>query len=597
MKRKKYFFLIPILFILLFSFIVLYIQKDRLYFRHFIKEYVSSQLEMNSLNLHYTVQDPKTYGIENKVCLPSYTANDTLYSYESLLEDLEKTDVSSLSSDSAFTYYVLSDYLKENLALEKYPYYTEPLTPNSGVHTTLPILLAEYDFSKKSDIENYLLLLAEVPDYLSSVISYETQKAGAGFFMNSHSLQKVVAACEEFSSCSDISEHFLYVSFSERLFEFSQNGGNLTDEEITAYIKQNASLLTDTVFPAYGMMAEKLTDLSLYCDDTYHGLCTYEDGKEYYQALIKRNTGSYRSMTDIKELLFSDFENAYNSLLSLLAQNPTLLEDDFLDNFYTSFPISSANEMLSHLQKSMESDFPSLNAEVNVEIKTLSESLADYCSPAFYLTVPVDDYTENVIYLNPKSKSLGLDLYTTLAHEGYPGHLYQTVFFHVANDLSANKYETLLRNIIYYGGYTEGYALYTEWLSYDYAAQLCQDANMENAAYICDICKYEWQMQISLYCLLDIAIHYDGASFTQVKALLNKFGITEDASVENVYQYLLAEPTTYLKYYLGFLEIKDLKNKAMLLWGENYTDKDFHSFLLKTGPASFMRLQEKLMEG
>ena len=68
-----------------------------------------------------------------------------------------------------------------------------------------------------------------------------------------------------------------------------------------------------------------------------------------------------------------------------------------------------------------------------MEVKMLHDSLKDYCSPAFYLTVPVDAFENNVIYINEKNALSGIDLYTTLAHEGFPGHLYQTVFFHQIN--------------------------------------------------------------------------------------------------------------------------------------------------------------------
>ena len=50
-----------------------------------------------------------------------------------------------------------------------------------------------------------------------------------------------------------------------------------------------------------------------------------------------------------------------------------------------------------------------------------------YLSPAFYLTAPMDDPDENNIYMNPAYKHSDIELFTTLAHEGYPGHLYETI--------------------------------------------------------------------------------------------------------------------------------------------------------------------------
>lgn len=601
MRTKKRIFLSfsIILFTALFMLIICYVKKDQLAFHRYAKNFTFSQLSNNALDLHYTIKNPSDYGITVSQTLPVYQKDEALSSYklfEEELAELSKIDVTALAEQDAFTYYVLTDYLQENLQLEKYPYYAEPLTPNSGIHTTLPILLAEYAFYTTEDIDNYLLILASVPEYLNSIALYEEEKAAAGLYMNSVALDKVVSACEELSTCTDISEHLLYTSFLERLEEFSSETSELSADDLVYYTQKNTDILKNDILPAYSLLANKLTDLSSHCDNDYHGLCSYENGKEYYQAMLKRNTGSYRSVQDIKEMLFADFEESYINLVTLLSENPELLEADYLDVFDTSFPLSNAKEIISHLQSSMKQDFPALATTTDVEVKTVSKSLQDYCSPAFYLTVPMDAYNENVIYLNEKNALQGLDLYTTLAHEGFPGHLYQTVYFHTANDTSVSSHNSILRNILYYGGYTEGYALYVEGLSYDYASLLCREKDVDNAELICDIYKNEWQMQISLYCLLDIAIHYDGATYEQVCALLSQFGIIDEASQKSVYQYLLEEPTTYLKYYLGYLEIENLKNIARGIWGVDYSDMRFHTFLLETGPCNFKRLEYKLLE-
>lgn len=598
-KKRIYLSFSIIFFIALFMLTICYVKKDQLFFNHYVKQFTKTQLSGNALDLHYTLKDPSAYGIYEINPLPIYQKEDALTSYEQFEEEitqLSKIDVSSLSTEDAFTYYVLSDYLNENLELEKYPYYTEPLTPNSGIHTTLPILLAEYTFYTKEDVDNYLTLLSSIPAYLDSIVLYEEEKAAAGLFMNSTALDKVVSACEEFAATDDISAHLLVSSFEERLNELSLTAGNISSEEISNYLHSNQTILENEVFPAYISLADNLTELSVYCNNNYTGLCSYENGKEYYQALLKRNTGSYRSIQDVKEMLFADFEESYINLVNLLSSNPQLLEADCFSEFDVSFPLNNAKDILKHLQTSMDGEFPTLQADTNVEVKNVSKSLENYCSPAFYLTVPIDAYSNNVIYLNEKNALTGLDLYTTLAHEGFPGHLYQTVYFHTANAANVGDYSTLLRNILYFGGYTEGYALYVEGLSYDYAMELCSDTNVNDAAIICEALKYEWQMQISLYCLLDIAIHYDGATYAQIEALLNKFGIIDEASTKAIYQYLLEEPTTYLKYYLGYLEIKNLKNIAKGLWGDAYSDLSFHTFLLESGPCSFKRLEDKLLE-
>ena len=607
MQHKKRFFasFFIILFMAIFMLIFAYEKKDQFLFNYFVKDFTKTNLSKNALDLHCTLKEPQNYGIYDVTHLPVYQPKDALNSYQdyqNTLLTLEKIDSSSLSTENQFTYFVFKDYLNECLEIEKYPYFSEPLTPNSGIHTTLPILLAEYTFYDTDDIENYFEILSTLPAYFEGLLLYEKEKANAGLFMTSSALDQVVNACEEFTKNDDLSSHLLATTFKQRLENLSASQATLSTDEMTSYIQQNEQLLKNNVFPAYHLLVNGLTLLSSECNDDFHGLCSFTNGKNYYLALIKRNTGSYRSISDIKEMLFADFEENYNSLVNLLIQNPQLLESDYFSTLNQEFPLKSTDETLSYLEQTIQVDFPSLTQNTKVEVKTVSDSLEDYCSPAFYLTVPLDAPENNVIYINNKSALSGIDLFTTLAHEGFPGHLYQTVFFHqknTKNSLSDTVVTTpynVLRNTLYYGGYIEGYALYAEALSYDYALSLCENASIDNAKLLCNALKYEWQMQLSLYCLLDIAIHYDGATYEQFKAILNKFGIEDDTNVNTIYQYLLEEPTTYLKYYLGYLEIKTLKQLAKNLWGDNFTTLKFHTFLLTTGPCNFERLTQKLEE-
>ncbi len=599
-SKKRIYISFCILFLaLLFIFITGIVKRDQIAFGHYVKQFNKTELENNALNLHYTLKNSEGYGIYSQNTLPVYIPDSALSTFDYLQDKqnkLSQIDMSALSEKDAFTYEILYDYLSENMELEKYPYLSEPLTPNSGIHTTLPILLAEYTFYEEEDVENYLELLTSVPAYLSSMAVYEKEKAEAGLFMNVTALDKVVTACEEFGNPENLDSHLLVTSFKERLNELSETTQGLSPEKIDSYTLENTGIVKNEILPAYTELAKKLTDLSQYAPSEYSGLFSYENGKEYYQALLKRNTGSYRSISDIKELIYADFELSYISLLSLLSTNPELLESDCFSTFDLGFPLKDGKAILEHLQTSMNDDFPLLDTDTQISVKAVSESLQDYCSPAFYLTVPIDSYEKNVIYLNEKDSLEGLSLYTTLAHEGFPGHLYQTVYFHSVNDIGVTDHSALLRNLLYFGGYTEGYALYVEDLSYTYATNACTDAGLTDAELICKALQYEWKMQISLYCLLDIAIHYDGASYEQIQSILNSFGVIDESSQRAVYQYLLEEPTTYLKYYLGYLEIKSLKSLAKNLWGDTYSDLRFHTFLLEAGPCNFKLLEKRLLE-
>jgi uncharacterized protein (DUF885 family) len=153
-----------------------------------------------------------------------------------------------------------------------------------------------------------------------------------------------------------------------------------------------------------------------------------------------------------------------------------------------------------------------------------------------------------------------------------------------------------VRELLWYGGYLEGWALYVEFSSYDYASELLRETGDENGALVSQIEKHSRSLQLCLYSLLDTYIHYDNASYSRVAKLLEGFGITDSLSVRSIYTYIVREPSNYLKYYLGYLEILSLREEAASLWGDDYSDLSFHRFFLENGPADFLSLEEQLQK-
>lgn len=589
---KRFLLVLPVAVLgLVFSLVLTHTSRS---FHDFTEDLFCSELAENTLSMHYTVANPEDFGIKNvEAKLPVYETGNS-EKQRQLLEEylsfLQNTDVKRLNKSDKYTYELLLSYFENEYSAKDYFYYDEPLGASSGMQTQLPILLAEYTFRSKQDVEDYLKLLEQTDKYFEGLLTYEQEKSGAGLFMSDTALKKVIAQCDSImdSSLLESNSHFLQTTFSERLSALKEQG-LLTDEEIKAYEAENHRLLTTVMAPAYTALGDGLMLLSGTGKNT-GGLAGFANGKEYYTYLIKRDVGSYRDMNDIKTIVCEDFDKNLQTLVTVTTENPELLSHASDGHFDEILPFDNAESMLDYLQKRMVKDFPSLSKPVTYSIKNISDSLAEYSSPAFYLTPPLDDIDDNVIYLNPTNNYGRLDLFTTLAHEGYPGHLFQCVYY---NSNSAAK-KNPVRSLLGYTGYAEGYALYVELISYDYASELALSAGEEDAAQYYQILKTDRQVQLGLYSLLDIAIHYDGADYTKVKNFLSSMGIKDENSCQAVYEYIVEEPANYLKYYLGYLEILSLKEKAAKEWGTDYTDYEFHKFFLDAGPSDFQSLESLL---
>ena len=576
-------------------------------FSAFAQAFFLDEVQANPIHFHYTIDNPAAYGVdESSLTLPVYQPGDAaneMYALSLARKNLSAIDPDALNNENRRLYELLDSYLAAAASTASYPYFSEPLSPSSGVPSELPILFSEYRLDDKADIENYLSILTQIPSYFEGLLIYEQEKADAGLFMSDLTADRVIRQCTDLLDASSIEKgtHFLEITFKNRLQQLTEKE-ILTAGEVDSYVSEHNRVLTTVVVPAYDHLADGLTVLKGSGKPTC-GLAGQENGRDYYRALVRLRTGSYRDIDEIKRLLARDLRFNYESLVALLSANPALKE--MIAKSPSLLPEMTPEEIIADLQSEIGEEFPPIpagrnSAPIRSTIKYVDASLEAYSAPAFYMMPPIDNICNNLICLNAKDTEDDLSLFTTLAHEGYPGHLYQTVY---SKRYQEQENILPLGNVLYYGGFVEGWAMYVELGSFDRAIELAGKSHPEAAAYY-QVCRLDRQFRLGLYSLLDIAIHYDNASFEDVQKLCYCLGLTDSASLAALYQYIAEEPCNYLKYYLGYLEILELKKQAAVLWSEpNQTtavfhDKEFlyrfHSFLLQNGPADYRTLARRL---
>ncbi len=585
---KKSVFLVAGGLILLILALFLFFNTPNRRFENLCDSVFIKELSNDGLSLHYTLDNPDAYGITDAVpTLSPYDKTKSLADYQALLatlEELKAVNPDSLSATNRRTYEILVNYMEKEIAAYAYFYYDEPLSPTSGMQNQLPVLLAEYAIHDKQDIENYLLLLQSVPAYFDGLISFEKEKAAERLFMSTDACRDTIQQCNEIINEDSLSrgDHFLQTSFMERLTPLVDSG-EITSAEMDAYCLANTEILTSSILPAYKSLAHNLTIL---CGSgtNNNGLCYYPQGKDYYQILIERQTGSSKTPEELMSEIKTYFMADYDSFTELACSMQ-------LDNSTTVFSISEPDKMLGDLESRIFADFPDYPRTAaedmpTYEIKKVSDSMEDYLSPAFYLTPPIDNVSDNVIYINYAHTPENMDLYTTLAHEGYPGHLYQSVYSTLALD-EQNAHP--IRHLMHFGGYVEGYATYAELYSYDYAK------DFGNEKY-CELARLNRRLHLALYSMLDISIHYYGTTYEEAHHILCTFGIEDEQTTREIYDYIVNSPGNYLQYYVGYLEIMECRELARVKWKENYSDLNFHEFFLEFGPADFETIKDAIRE-
>lgn len=540
-------------------------------FSEFCTTLFREEMKSNTMNLHFTLKDPKAAGIDSYEITLGSLSGDSPHNQarqlKKLSEELKKYSHRSLKGKDRLTCRLLSDYISRQQNLAAYPYYDEPLTPSGGVTSQLPVLLAEYTFRNTRDIKDYLGLLSQMDTYFLGILDYEQKKADAGLFMSDEACLKVIEGCEVFTEHPD--DNFLIDTFSNRLNAMD----GLTDTQKNTYIKQHSKVLSEHVIPAYRQMIKGLTML-LGRGHNNWGLCNFPEGKAYYEAVVSADTGCDDSVED----LFSQIAKARREDLTfcqnLLEKNPKLASQSPKPDA----ALKEENAMLSRLQKEILTNFPA-PPQTEVEICHVDPALSEYLAPAFYITAPIDDISHNRIYINDAKNDTDIYYFTTLAHEGYPGHLYQTI---CTSSYGAPE----VRSLLNYPGYTEGWATYTEMQAFYYAG-LDPD--------LASLLQHNQAATLSLYATADIGIHYFGWEKEKIAAFWSEYGVDDTATVKRITDLILEEPGNYLKYYVGYLKFRQMREQ-LALENKSFSVSAFHEAILRTGPSPFSVLEETVRD-
>ena len=566
--RKKIFLILPCcLLVILISFLSgnafwssLHAESSDRQFRTFTRRLFQTEVSANTISLHYTLRSPSDYGIADIPATYGSLSSDPVAakaSVRNVLSSLQEFDPGTLSSENALTFKILDTYLENASTGTDYLLYQEPLGPVSGIHTQLPVLLSEYSFYDTQDVETYLALLKETPDYFDSVIRFEQKKAASGLFMPDYQADSVLDTCQSFIDMGK--ENYLVSTFDERIASLDLLPENRKD----SFRAENMELVTEEIYPAYQNLITAIKSLKGKGTNE-QGLSHFPYGKKYYEYLVRQTTGCNESVSRLRLMTRAQILEDLNAMQKVLfPADAALTQASVLEQ-------TPPDSMLDDLRSKITDTFPEI-PDVDFQVKYVPESMQDYLSPAFYMIPAIDNLTENVIYINNGQTASGLNLYTTLAHEGYPGHLYQTVYF------SASEPDPI-RSILDFGGYVEGWATYAEMMSYYLAPLSKTEASLlqKNSSVI-----------LGLYALADMGIHYDGWSVTDTVRFFSDYGINDANAVQSVYELIIGSPANYLKYYIGYLKFYELKKEMADALGNQFSQKEFHRAVLDVGPAPF----------
>ena len=533
----------------------------------------------NTVTLHFKLSNPSAYGIKTPVS-PTYGdfSSDTLKKNcsrsKELLQKLYTFPTSSLTKKQKLTWQIFQDYLNESIMNEKYILYSSPLGTN-GLQSEIPVTLSEYRLDNEKDIKDYLSLVNQVPELFTQILDLEQERRNAGLISPSFVISDTIDQIDQFLNASE-ENNPLIQSFEDRLTEVE----SLSKDQKASYIANNRLLVTDKVLPAYKSLK---TSLQAYTNDSKNTsskerLCEYKNGQDYYKFLLMSNVGTDFSPEDCITILEAQLKNTVKDISSLTAKNK-----DLYTEYLSATPaLSAPKEIMNTLKNDSLIDFPEIK-NISCQLKNVPDALSGTSACAFYLVPPIDSTKDNIIYIN-KSRVDSNELFSTLAHEGYPGHLYQTNYFLTTNP-------SPLRTFLHCAGYDEGWGTYAQLYSYNFIE--FKNVDEQTTKQLRQLYRDNDLLSLSLSSLCDLYVNYKNYDENALANYLQTYGIDKD-SAQNLYRYVIENPTTYLSYSIGYYELDQLKQTMSDSLGKAFKISDFHEAVLNVGSCNFSILRQEI---
>ena len=555
--------------------------KEQQEFEQYLDDYFKDVVTDDTLTYNYTIKDGADYGLEEpEVTLgdPGMTAEEIgqdKEEFEGWVKKLDAIDRSCLTEDQKLTYDVLDEYFEVSAGIFDNVYLYEPFSPMRGLQANIATNFTDYRFDDKGDVERYIELLGQIPDYFAEYLDFEQEKSEKGYFMSDAVCDKVISQCKDF--VADKENHFMVTTFNDNIDALDF----LTDEEKAEYKEANKQAVVNSLLPAFENVAEVLSGLKG-TGTNDGGICNYDGGKEYYEYLLKNFAGTAKSPEEVIDMLDTELQKLMVSLYQYYLGNQAAYEY-FAANYDSIFAETdqmTASEMVDKMMETASEHYPDAGT-INYKAEALDKNLETIMDDvlAYYMAPAIDDPDNNLIRVN----GLHTDgMWTTLAHEGYPGHMLQNAYY-MSTDPEP------VRTLMNFLGYKEGWAMYACYDSlyyYEYEEPEYGDT-------IAALYQLNDEMSYLMMGRVDLGINYEGWTLQDTADYLTKNGMDGSAAQE-LYTTMVGDPAVYQSYSTGYYEMKELRDYAEEKMGDDFDLKTFNTIILETGPCQFDILKEQV---
>lgn len=542
-------------------------------FDAYLESLLPEIVDTSTFDAGFLFLDPEEVGLEEPgSAFPWVSEEDwteEVSQAQQILEDLEAFDPAKLNASSRATLELLRDvYTMGTEMSDFYMLAANDLGMESDA-ATLGITVAHAPYRSAADFDRLFAMYEDLDGTFRELIETERMRQEAGAGMTAAEIELAIREYERLLEGEPTA--------IQRLGDELIDGADfLSPAEKQTYHQKNEEAVTQHLLPAYAYLISSLREFPGRTGAP--GLAGRMNGREFYELLLR-----YQGFDETPEELMHYLEEQVDSCLAEIESLVMEIEDvEALQAFLAdpeAVPLVDADTpegILEYLEAGMRSEFPVLETG-EVDVVLTPEVLRNPEVVAYYVLMPLDQNPAQAkdVYIN--DEKTGAD-YSTLAHEGFPGHLYQDVY-------AALQDRSPVRRLLErgYTGATEGWGVYSEYLAADWVQDL--DPVIARVAALSD------QTDRLIMAWADIGVNYLGWTAAELAGNIeDTYGVAfEDA--EELTNILAAMPATWVSYGVGGAKLIELRRQAEEALGDAFDPVAYHRAVLDVLPSDFSQIE------
>ncbi len=499
---------------------------------------------------------------------------------QSLLGRLSTVRPSDLNHEEELSLAMLQREARQLVELPNFYWLTFPLTPYSFRNLSVYPVFTTHLFRNKRDCEHYLLLLAKFPGLIRSMQEKLRDQSRRGVVLAKEEIPLVVGL---FGGPAGEKEQNLFWVKSERL-------ASLPSADREVFLARLAAVIETQIRPAVKSLIGFLSgDYRAKAPDAV-GLGQYPGGKDFYRALVKRNTTLDVSPEEIHRIGLAGIE-ALNAQLDdvrrkvgfagSLADFRQFLKTDA--RFFAKTP-EEVGERLLAAQDQIAGKVPEFfgkTPRAPFGVKRLEPELEGALTFGYYQAPTATDPKGYYKYngSNLKERTL-LGAGSLIAHELVPGHHFQINLQRESGDLPRFRRES-------------GYTAFTEGWG-EYASSLAQEMGMYQD-------PYDWAGRLAMDLFLtsrlvvDTGMNHFGWPRSRAIEFMKTNTLQSATEIETeTLRYSSDMPGQALAYKMGMRKLGELRGRTQEALGPAFDVKRFHDALIGSGSMPLDVLEEHI---